>query len=75
MDVGAEQGSWRAQHALGGHFGPVVDLSWGLGGSCLISVSADQTARIHAPHRGHWCEIARPQVSCLFLTYERPHFP
>ena len=32
-------------------------------GTCLLSVSADQTARLHACHRGHWCEIARPQVS------------
>ena len=38
---------WRPRHALGGHFGGVVDLAWGLDGGCVISVSEDQTARVH----------------------------
>ncbi|GAB4817645.1 hypothetical protein N2152v2_004691 [Parachlorella kessleri] len=58
---------WRrlggAWHALGGHVGPVVDACWGVGDSCLLTVSSDQTARITSRlHDGHWCEIARPQV-------------
>lgn len=40
-------GSWVPQHALGGHFGAVVDCGWGLDGGCLVSVSEDQTARVH----------------------------
>ncbi|KXZ43915.1 hypothetical protein GPECTOR_77g12 [Gonium pectorale] len=41
-------GPWLPSHALGGHFGPVVDLGWGLDGGCVLSVSEDQTARVHA---------------------------
>ncbi len=40
-------GPWVPQHALGGHFGAVVDCGWGLDGGCLVSVSEDQTARVH----------------------------
>ncbi|GIM15502.1 hypothetical protein Vretimale_18281 [Volvox reticuliferus] len=43
----ASNGPWLPYHALGGHFGAVVDLGWGLDGGCLISVSEDQTARVH----------------------------
>ncbi|KAG2449340.1 hypothetical protein HYH02_005495 [Chlamydomonas schloesseri] len=43
----ASAAHWRPQHALGGHFGGVVDLAWGLDGGCLLSVSEDQTARVH----------------------------
>ena len=37
-------------------------MAWGLDGACLLTVSADQTARIFSDCRGAWCEIARPQV-------------
>ena len=57
------RGSWIPQHALGGHFGAVVDLAWSFDGGCLLSASTDQTARIiTADPDGHWFEIARPQV-------------
>lgn len=69
----AEQGAWRARHAQGGHHGAVVDLAWGVGGTCLLSVGTDQTARMHACHRGHWCEIARPQVSMHVRYAAWPH--
>ncbi|GLC36432.1 hypothetical protein PLESTM_000445900 [Pleodorina starrii] len=46
-------GPWLPRHALGGHFGAVVDLGWGVDGGCLISVSEDQTARLHTAVRWH----------------------
>lgn len=57
-------GRWVPEPALGGHYGPVVDACWAADGACLLTVSADQTARLStalAPG-GHWCELARPQV-------------
>lgn len=53
---------WVPQHALGGHYGAVVDMQWGADGQCLHTVSEDQTSRIFSALRSHWCEIARPQV-------------
>jgi len=32
----------------GGHFGPVCDIVWGVGSEFLLSVSSDQTTRLHA---------------------------
>ncbi|GIL68204.1 hypothetical protein Vafri_21466 [Volvox africanus] len=49
----ASSGPWLPYHALGGHFGAVVDLGWGLDGGCLISVSEDQTARVHTGVAGN----------------------
>lgn len=61
--LGDEGASWLPQHALGGHFGPVVDACWAADGACLLTVSTDQTARITTQLAGgHWCEVARPQV-------------
>ena len=34
--------------APGGHFGPVLDLSWDPQGKFFVSVSSDQTVRLHA---------------------------
>jgi len=59
----AAAGSWTPCHSLGGHFGAVVDLAWSFDGACLLSVSADQTARIITRAAdGSWLEAARPQV-------------
>jgi hypothetical protein len=57
-----DSGACVPVHALGGHWGPVEDLCWGVDGRCLLSVSADQTARLFTDFDGHWCELARPQV-------------
>ena len=56
------------QHALGGHYGAVVDMGWDASGRCLHTVSEDQTSRVLAACRSHWCEIARPQVGLLLST-------
>ena len=56
---------WGAEVVVGGHQGPVVDLAWETNGCYLLTVSKDQTARVHAPWAegdGVWHEVARPQV-------------
>ena len=59
---GRELGGWVPRPVRGGHSGPVVDMCWAADGACLLSVSADQTARIFTGCQGSWCEIARPEV-------------
>nr|XP_022902436.1 probable elongator complex protein 2 [Onthophagus taurus] len=58
---------WDSMVTVGGHFGEVTDLGWEPKGEFLISASADQTTRVHAPWKTEsntitWHEIARPQV-------------
>ncbi|KAJ9593552.1 hypothetical protein L9F63_014892, partial [Diploptera punctata] len=61
-------GAWEPDVTVGGHFGEVVDMQWEPGGQFLLSVSSDQTTRLHAPwvRQAHqevtWHELARPQV-------------
>ena len=61
------------QHALGGHYGAVVDMGWDASGRCLHTVSEDQTSRIFSACRSHWCEIARPQVSNMAKALAQRH--
>jgi len=60
---------WRSCVTVGGHQGPVADLSWEPRGRYLVSVSKDQTARLHGLWKGEaWHEVARPQVHGYDLT-------
>ena len=60
--AGGDGEMWEPREARGGHYGAVVDACWAVGGAVLLTVSADQTARLTARCDGRWCEIARPQV-------------
>jgi len=40
--------TWQSEVTCGGHFGPVQDIAWGVDGEFLLSVSSDQTTRLHA---------------------------
>ncbi|ALC40621.1 Elp2 [Drosophila busckii] len=60
---------WTSNVIIGGHYGQVRDLAWEHEGAYLMSVSADQTTRLHAPwlqgdetKTETWHELARPQV-------------
>uniref|UniRef100_A0A182N9F9 Elongator complex protein 2 n=1 Tax=Anopheles dirus TaxID=7168 RepID=A0A182N9F9_9DIPT len=73
----ARAGLWQPGTILGGHFAGVRDLAWDPEeGMYVVTLSADQTTRIHAPwaRAGEetWHEIGRPQVhgydmQCLTL--------
>ena len=70
-------GQWSAGVVTGGHQQAVVDLSWEREGRYLVSVSKDQTARIHAQWVKQekeqeveklWQEVGRPQVHGYDMT-------
>lgn len=65
---------WTSVVSVTGHYDEVTSLAWEPEGDYLVSVSADQTARLHAPWRRKggsteveaeewtWHELARPQI-------------
>ncbi|KAH8394803.1 hypothetical protein KR222_006248 [Zaprionus bogoriensis] len=61
---------WKSNVIVGGHYGEVRDLAWEREGAYLMTLSADQTTRLHAPWlqaglddaKATWHELARPQV-------------
>jgi len=62
-----DQGEWKPGVIGGGHFGSVEDLIWDPLGEFIITVSTDQTSRLHAPwvtskEETTWHEVSRPQV-------------
>ena len=60
----SEGNGWESGVVGGGHQQAVSDLSWEEEGNYLLTVSLDQTARVHALWAAGdcWQEIARPQV-------------
>ena len=58
--------SWDSLTGIGGHNQEVTDISWDPEGNYLLSVSNDETTRLHAECQTEigtsWHEIARPQV-------------
>ena len=63
------QSEWKPGVVCGGHFGSVEDLIWDPKGEFAISVSSDQTTRLHAQWiqsdtraEATWHEVGRPQV-------------
>lgn len=68
-----ESNKWESGVTVSGHFDEVLDLDWDSGGQFVISVSSDQTARLHAPwckkdKQIVWYEMARPQVHGYDMT-------
>lgn len=76
-DWDAARGAWGPALAVSGHTRPVTGVAWAPRGEYLLSTSADQTTRLHAPWRRQqqqqeeeassssgstWHEMARPQI-------------
>ncbi|XP_046965121.1 elongator complex protein 2 isoform X2 [Vanessa cardui] len=63
-----ETNQWQPSVVVGGHFGGVEDIRWEGQGRYLLSVSLDQTTRLHAPWNrpdgggAEWHELGRAQV-------------
>ena len=73
MSADGQGQGWVPGHALGGHYGAVVDMCWGVDGSCLLTASTDQTCRITVQHEGTWSELARPQARLTTCSELHPH--
>lgn len=76
----SKQGRWVQGIGISGHTKSIPDIAWAKSGAYIISVGADQTARLHAPWttglRPSWHEMARPQIhgydlSCIDSLAQR----
>lgn len=52
------QGQWNPGVVCSGHFGSVDDFIWDPSGGFAITVSTDQTSRLHAP----WIQESNNEV-------------
>lgn len=57
------QDSWEPEVTCGGHFGPVLDIGWNNVGEYFVSVSSDQTSRLH----GYWVAEDEAEASCFMV--------
>lgn len=57
------QAEWKPGVVIGGHFDSVEDLIWDPSGEFVVTVSTDQTARLHAP----WVQDNKEVVSFVKL--------
>ncbi len=73
MSAEGQGQGWVPGHALGGHYGAVVDMCWGVDGSCLLTASTDQTCRITVQSDGKWSELARPQARLTAYSEPQHH--
>lgn len=59
---------WQPLPMLGGHFAAVMDLSWEpQAGRFLLTVSSDQTTRLHAPWRNDHGEVGNVVLLLQYL--------
>ncbi|KAK4012582.1 hypothetical protein OUZ56_024822 [Daphnia magna] len=62
------EGQWKPGVVCSGHFDSVEDFIWDPSGDFAITVSVDQTSRLHAPwiqesnEEITWHELSRPQI-------------
>ncbi|ODN98383.1 elongator complex protein 2 [Cryptococcus wingfieldii CBS 7118] len=72
--LGEDGSSWEVKRGLTGHHGDVQSIAWDPRGEYLLSVSSDQSSRIHAQcdlpsfPQPVWAEIARPQIHGYDMT-------
>ena len=67
MDSSSDLELWQPLPAPSGHFGPVQDLSWEPnGGKFLLSVSSDQTTRLHAPWKQEEGDVSYAPSQCFY---------
>lgn len=57
--------TWTPGVTIGGHFNEVVDLAWDPQGLFIITVSEDQTTRIHAPWSKNRTQKVNRYIHCL----------
>jgi len=57
---------WEPGVTVGGHFGPVQDIDWDpVEEQFLVSVSSDQTTRLHAPWKQHGRKVSSRYIRRL----------
>ncbi|KAI9553395.1 hypothetical protein GHT06_021298 [Daphnia sinensis] len=72
------EGQWKPGVVCSGHFDSVEDFIWDPSGDFAITVSVDQTSRLHAPwiqdsnEEITWHELSRPQIHGYDLSCITP---
>lgn len=75
MDDSSDLELWQPLPAPSGHFGPVQDLSWEPdGGKFLLSVSSDQTTRLHASWKQEEGVVSYAPSKCFTVQVKEIFF-